>query len=338
MTAPTGCAVPGPQKRPMHMEQWRPDGADQLRAQVADATGAHGRGIDRGTGCSGGPLAPTSCVRMLRKRPGRRVQWRPDSADRLRAQVADATGAHGRGIDRGTGCSGGPLAPTSCVRMLRKRPGRRVQWRPDSADRLRAQVADATGAHGRGIDRGTGCSGGPLAPTSCVRMLRKRPGRRVQWRPDSADRLRAQVADATGAHGRGIDRGTGCSGGPLAPTSCVRMLRKRPGRRVQWRPDSADRLRAQVADATGAHGRGIDRGTGCSGGPLAPTSCVRMLRKRPGRRVQWRPDSADRLRAQVADATGAHVPGPQKRPMHMEQWRPDGADQLRAQVADATGA
>eukprot|EP00873_Tetraselmis_striata_P022169 jgi/Tetstr1/442433/TSEL_030557.t1 len=184
--APTSC-VPGLRKQRGHTVQWRPVGADHLRAWGFESY--------RGTRCSGSPLAPTNYVPGLRAWPGHTVQWRPDGADHLRARAAEAAGAHGAvtarwrrptacpgcELGRGTRCSGGLMAPTICVPGLGKLPGH--TWRPvGGADQLRARAAEL---------RGTWCNGGMMAPTSCVPGLRDLPGHKMQRRLGGADQQRA---------------------------------------------------------------------------------------------------------------------------------------------------
>eukprot|EP00873_Tetraselmis_striata_P002074 jgi/Tetstr1/422338/TSEL_013181.t1 len=129
-------------------------------------------------------MAPPNCVQGPQKKPGHKVQGRPDGADQMRAQ--------GCYNNRGT-------------RPQRRPGGRTVQGLPNGADQPACRAAEAAMAHGavaarwrrpaacacRGGDRGTWCSDGPLAPTNCVRMPRRRRGRIVQGRPDDADQLRA---------------------------------------------------------------------------------------------------------------------------------------------------
>eukprot|EP00873_Tetraselmis_striata_P018342 jgi/Tetstr1/438606/TSEL_027157.t1 len=262
------------------MVQWRPDYADPLRAQATKATRRHKvqRRLDGAVqlrGCSGGLMA-IMCV-----------LGRPDGADQLR------------------GCIGGLMAPTtSCVPGVRKQPGHMVPRRPVIAPTSRVPgAAEANGAHGR-------CSGGSMAPPgACPGRGSGRGTWTVQWRPGGPDQLRARAVEATGVHGAVAARwrrpavcpgcesngGKWCSDGPMAPTSRVPGLRKRPRHTVQWQPDGADQPPARAAEATG--------GTWCSDGPMTPTTCVPGPRKQPHHVVQCRPVGANPLRARAAEAT-----------------------------------
>eukprot|EP00873_Tetraselmis_striata_P019402 jgi/Tetstr1/439666/TSEL_028085.t1 len=153
------------------------------------------------------------------------------------------------------------MVPISYVPGLLKQPGHNLQRRPVGA----APTSGPRKQTGHNVQRK------PVAPTSsCVLGLLMLP-----W-------LNA------------------CSGGPVAPTNCVPGLRKRPGHRVHWRPDGANRQHTRAVEIAGAHGAVEARwrrsaacpgcegnwGTTCSGGPLAPTNCVPGLQKRPGHHVQ----------------------------------------------------